>query len=343
MIEIDGRAGGGQIVRTALSLAMLTSTPTRITNVRGGRPNPGLRPQHLAAVRVAAACCEADVEGASEGSEELAFGPGAVTGGEHEIDVGTAGSVTLLFDTLLALSPVLDETLTVTVTGGTDVKWSPTMAHYRTVKLPLVSRFGFEADVALHRTGFYPTGGGRATLRVEPGTAESASVTERGPLEAVTVHSKAAESLADADVADRQADAVVEALEDRDVPVGEVVATYVDAASAGSALLLRAAYRHTVAGFDALGERGITSEAVAERAVEAFDEFREGHGAVDRHTADQLMLPLTVGGGRVAIPAITDHVETNREVLRAFGGDLRVERSRDGPVLASDGDLFSAD
>lgn len=342
MIDVDGEAGGGQIVRSALSLSMLTGTPVHVTNVRGCRPNPGLRPQHLAAVRAAATCCDADVEGTEEGSEEVTFEPGDVAGGDHEIDVGTAGSVTLLFDTLLALSPVLDEPLSVTVTGGTDVKWSPTIAHYRRVKLPLVSRFGFAAEVMLHRTGFYPAGGGRATLRVEPAASTSASLTERGPLEEVSVYSKAAESLEDAEVADRQADAAVDALDERDLPVGEVVAEYVETTSPGSALLLRVGYRHTVAGFDALGERGVTSETVAERAVDAFDAFRDAPGVVDRHTADQLMLPLAVGGGRVAIPAVTDHVETNREVIRAFGGDLRVDRGRDGPVLVSDGDVLSS-
>jgi RNA 3'-terminal phosphate cyclase (ATP) len=340
MLDVDGERGGGQIVRSALSLSMLTGTPVHVTNVRGSRPNPGLRPQHLAAVRAAATCCDADVEGAEEGSEEVTFEPGDVAGGDHEVDVGTAGSVTLLFDTLLALSPVLDEPLSVTVTGGTDVKWSPTMAHYQKVKLPLVARFGFPAEVALHRTGFYPAGGGRATLRVEPATTTPASLTERGPLEEVTVYSKAAESLEDAEVADRQADAAVDALDERGLPVGEVAAEYVETSSPGSALLLRAEYCHTVAGFDALGERGVTSEAVAERAVDAFDEFRDGPGVVDHHTADQLMLPLAVGGGRVAIPAVTDHVATNREVIRRFGGDLRVEESRNGPALVSDGDFL---
>jgi RNA 3'-terminal phosphate cyclase (ATP) len=342
MLEVDGDVGGGQIVRSALSLSVLTGTPVRLTNVRGERPNPGLRHQHLSAVRAAVACCDADVEGAAVGEEEFAFEPDAPVPGEYEVDIGTAGSVTLLCDTLLPLSVALDEPLTVTVTGGTDVKWSPTAAHYRTVKLPLAARFGVRGELDVDRTGFYPVGGGRATLRVEPSTPEPAAVTDRGALRGVAVESKAAESLEEAEVAERQAQAAREALDDRDVPVPETSIRYVETASPGSAILLRAAYEGTLAGFDSLGEKGLPAEEVANRAVEAFDAFRAGEGAVDEHTADQLMIPLALGGGRIRIPSVTAHVETNREVVEAFGGDISVTDDGDSVLLESAGELASA-
>ncbi|MFB6155536.1 MAG: RNA 3'-terminal phosphate cyclase [Haloferacaceae archaeon] len=341
MLDVDGEAGGGQVVRTAVSLAALTGTPVRVTNVRGARPDPGLRPQHCASIRAVASCCDAECDGVEVASEAFSFDPDAVTAGEYAVDIGTAGSVTLLFDALLPLAAVLDDPLSVSATGGTDVKWSPTVGHYRTVKLPLAARFGFEAAVSVERTGFYPAGGGTATLRVSPSTLEPATLLERGALRGVAVDSKAAESLRESEVADRQAAAAVEALEDRDVPVTDTAVRYVETASPGSAVLLRAEYDGTVAGFDSLGERGLPAEEVAARAVEAFDEFRTGAGAVDEHTADQLLVPLALAGGRVRVPSVTAHVETNREVLDAFGGDVRVERGEDGVTLTSDGALGS--
>jgi RNA 3'-terminal phosphate cyclase (ATP) len=373
VLDLDGSAGGGQLVRSSLSLSMLTGRAFRMTDVRGGRPKPGLRPQHLACVDLAAAICDADVEGASIGSEELSFDPGRPRGGDYEVDVGTAGSVTLLLDVVLPLSCRIDEPLSAAVTGGTDVKWSPTAAFYRAVKLPLLRRRGLRAALDVERAGFYPVGGGDVRLSAAPSRLAPIDLTDRGPLDGVRVYSKASTDLADAEVAERQASAAVEALrtagvvgqetdrssppesgeasapdagEARDAddaldpdaaaPVLERSASYVASNSPGSALAVRLDYANSIAGFDALGERGKPAEDVGGEAAEAAAEFHAGGGAVDAHTADQLAIFLALVGGRVRVPRVTDHVATSVDLLGAFGFDVRVDETGDRPALVGE-------
>lgn len=336
MLELDGSTGGGQLLRTALSLSALSGEPFRMTGVRANRPNPGLRPQHLAAVRAVTRACDAAVEGDAVGSETLTVRPGPLSGDRFSVDVGTAGSVTLLFDALLPLATALDEPLAVTASGGTDVKWSPPMAYYRRVKLPLVRRAGLMAAVDATRAGFYPAGGGEATLWLAPSSLSSLSLADRGSLSGLRVYSKASDDLVDADVAERQAATARDRLVDADHAVTECRTTYVDARSPGSSLVVRADYDGVLAGFDALGERGKPAETVATEAVESFHEFHAGPGTVDEHAADQLLVFLALAGGRMRIPTVTDHVETNRELLAAFGEPVSLERSASGPVLAAD-------
>lgn len=333
MLELDGGAGGGQIVRTALALSMVTETPVTLTDIRGSRPTPGLRPQHLAGVRVAAAVSDATVSGAAVGATEFTFAPGSISGGDYRTDIGTAGSITLLFETVLPLAATLDEPLSLRATGGTDVKWSPSMSYYEYVKLPLLARFGLDAQVTLQRSGFYPSGGGRATLQIGSSSLSPVRLTDRGSLDRVVVHSKASTSLEDKSVATRQADAASEHLSNRGIAHIVEEPAYVPATSPGSALVLDAQYRASHAGFDALGERGKSSEAVAEEAVTAFDDFAATTAAVDSHLADQLLVFLALAGGAVRIPRMTSHVRTNLAVIEAFGGDLTWAESKDGTVL----------
>ena len=333
MLEIDGGDGGGQILRTALALSMVTDTPVKVTDIRGSRPTPGLRPQHLAGVRVAEAVSDADVSGAAVGATDLTFVPDEPSGGDYHADIGTAGSVTLLFETLLPLATTLDEPLTLTATGGTDVKWSPTAAYYERVKLQLLARFGLDARLTLHRSGFYPAGGGKATLRLAPSSLSSIELTERGPLERVVVRSKASTSLENRSVAVRQAAAAEKRLAELGVDYAVEQPVYVPATSPGSALLLEARYANGLVGFDALGERGKSSEEVADEAVDAFEAFRTTAAAVDEQLADQVMLPLALAGGEVRIPRVTAHVRTNLAAIRAFGLDLSLSEAGDGTAL----------
>jgi len=349
MRELDGSEAGGQFLRTALALAALDGDPLKIEGIRGARSNPGLRPQHLTAVRLLAEICDAEVEGASEGSTAVAFRPDEVQGGRYSVDVGTAGSLTLLFDAVLPLATRLDEPLAVTATGGTDVKWSPTMAYLRRVKLPLLREYGLQAAVEADRRGFYPAGGGEATLWLAPSSTDPIHLTERGAVTAARVDSVATTDLADASVAERQADAVIEGLEagrpeadgdardddHQELPVVERTVRSVEATSAGSAVLLRVDTETGVAGFDALGEKGKPAEDVGQETVDAAHEFLAHDAPVDRHMGDQLAVFLTLAGGRVRIPAVTDHVRTSVDLLRTFGYDVSVEGT-DRPTLVGD-------
>ncbi|WP_276278702.1 RNA 3'-terminal phosphate cyclase [Haloarcula regularis] len=299
-------------------------------NVRGSRPDPGLKPQHLAAVEVVADLCGAAVDGADLDSDTVTFRPGDDRRSAVATDIGTAGSVTLLFDTVLPIAVTTDEPLLLTVSGGTDVKWSPTVGYHRWVKLPLLSRWGLEADIDLLATGFYPAGGGRAVLRTTPSTLAPIELDRRGALERVDVYSTAAAVLEDRNVAARQAAHAKDELEEAGFTTEVQRVAYPETRSPGSSLLLRGVYEHTMTGVDALGERGRTSEAVAEGAVERFVALHETGAPVDEHMADQVMVFLALAGGRVRLPRVTDHVRTNLDLLAAFGGDIALTEHQDG-------------
>lgn len=329
MLELDGSAGGGQLLRTALSLSAVAGEPFRMTDVRGGRETPGLRPQHVAAVRAMAEVVDAEVSDVDVGSDDITFEPGAPAGGTYEVDIGTAGSATLLADAILPLSTRLAEPLAVRVVGGTDVKWSPPVDALRFVKLPLLRRAGLQASVEVDRRGFYPAGGGAVTLRLAPSTLRPLALTDRGELAGARVYSVASASLAENDVAGRQASAARERLEGAGVEVLEWSATHAATRSPGSAVVVRLDYEGSLAGFDALGERGRPAEDVAGDAVDAALAFDDGPGAVDAHLADQLVVVLALAGGAVDVPVVTDHAETSVELVRAFGYDVAIE-DRDG-------------
>lgn len=329
-LVVDGRDGGGQILRTALSLATLTGTAVRVDGVRGSRPEPGLKPQHLAAVELLARLSDAETAGAELGSETVTFRPGDARHTPLSARVPTAGSVTLLFDAVLPVAATYDEPLELTATGGTDVKWAPTVEYYRSVKRPLLAAAGLVTDVERGAAGFYPAGGGEATLRVMPSALAPLEIRRRGPLDRVAVYSTASEDLAEAEVADRQADHARDRLAEAGLAPDVRRVEYVESRSPGSSLLVCGVHERTRLGASALGERGVTSETVADRAVDRFTDIEAGPGAVDPHMADQLMVVLALVGGRVRIPTVTDHVETNLRVLRAFGCDVRLAETPDG-------------
>ncbi|HKJ59919.1 MAG TPA: RNA 3'-terminal phosphate cyclase, partial [Halobacteriales archaeon] len=275
MLELDGSSGGGQLVRTALALSALSGTPFRMEGIRGGRPQPGLRPQHLAAIELVTDVAAAEVSGASIDSDELEFDPGELRPGRYDADIGTAGSVTLLFDAVVPLAVALDGRLEVQVTGGTDVRWSPTFDYYRRIKLPLLRRLGVDVAVDLDGRGFYPAGGGRATLWLGPSTPDSLSLYSRGPLLGARVYSVASTDLADRDVAERQADSAVDGIDDLGLDVVERTVQYADARSTGTAVAIRLDSEEAIAGFDAIGERGKPAETVAGDAVERARSFAD--------------------------------------------------------------------
>ncbi|MDF9744488.1 RNA 3'-terminal phosphate cyclase [Natrinema salsiterrestre] len=344
--ELDGSSAGGQFLRTALALSVLETEPVRLANVRGDRSTPGLRHQHLAVLETMADLCDAEVSGAELGSETVVFEPGLepadsergrehLAGGSYAVDIGTAGSVTLLCNALLPLATVLESPLSVTVSGGTDVAWSPPLDYLRYVKLPLVRRFGIQAACEVDRRGFYPDGGGTVTLRLAPSSLERIDLLERGSIEGLRLYSTESESLADRDVAYRQAEGALERLDEvSELEVTERCERTVASPSPGSALVLCVDHGTGIAGFSALGERGKPAERVGEDAADAANRFLEGTAPVDRHMGDQLLAFLAIAGGKVRVPSVTEHVETRCELLEAFGVDVGLERDRETAVVS---------
>ncbi|MFC7213410.1 RNA 3'-terminal phosphate cyclase [Saliphagus sp. GCM10025334] len=351
MYTLDGHDAGGQFLRRALTLSALTGEPVRLEGVRGDRPNPGLANQHLAVLETVAAITDAEVSGGELEAETVEFDPHArsgsdgaveISGGEYAVNVGTAGSLTLLFDAVLPLAARLESPLTLTATGGTDVAWSPPADYLRYVKLPLLRRHGLQATLEVDRRGFYPAGGGRLRLYLAPSRFRPLEFETRGDLTGVRVYSTEAAALADADVAKRQAEGALERLRTRigtdgaNFEIRERDETTAESACPGSVIVLGLEFEHEFAdgssettstprlqaGFSALGEPGKPAERVGEEAADAAVAFLEGNGSVDAHLADQLLDFLVLGGGRLRIPAVTDHVETSLRLLEAFGSDL---------------------
>ena len=328
MIEINGSSGGGQMLRTALSLSVIKGENFRIENIRGGRSNPGLRRQHLEAVRAVKRLSNAEVNGAEMGSEELVFKPRNLDSSGFSSNIGTAGSVTLLHDTVLPITSQLNDSFRLTAKGGTDVKWSPPFSYFKQVKLPLLRKFGVEAEAELQRSGYYPKGGGETELSTEEHSLKPIKLTSRGKIERFEIYSKASRELEDQNVAERQADEAERILKNSHISAAvEKSVRYEKSASPGSSIVLKAVYENSVAGFSSLGEKGKRSEKVAKEAVQDFKSFHSTEAAVDEHMADQLMVFMAIIGGEITVPEITEHVQTNAEVIEKFGKEVKLDRN----------------
>lgn len=320
------------MLRTALTLSTVTGKNFRMTDIRGSRKDGGLKNQHLQAVKTAKKMCDAKTDGVEFNSEEIVFKPGNLRNEALNTDIGTAGSVNLVLDTLLPVTTQLDENFSAEISGGTDVRWSPSSLHYKQVKLPLLKDHGFNGEYEIEKTGFYPEGGGKARLETGPYSMEELDLVERGELEEVELSVKASKSLEDEEVAEETLEALKSELE-VEVPVSESF-EYVDSVSDGSVSLLKASYGNSVAGFDAVDERGRRAEQNAFRTVTQFERFRSSQACVDSFVADQLVVFLALIGGEVAVRELTDHMETNLSVVEKFGKKVEYEKEGESVLLS---------
>ncbi len=320
IVHIDGSCGegGGQVLRTALALSVLTERPFRMTGIRAGRSNPGLAPQHLHAVRAFCEVSRASCRGDKQGSRELEFAPSPVRNGSYEVDIGTAGSVTLVLQALalpLALAEGASEIL---LRGGTHVPWSPSFNYIESCWLPFMTRIGVRMKIELGRAGFYPKGGGEVLVRIEGGSRlRSLSLTERGKLRAIEIVSAAARL--PTHVRQRQAGRARAGVQAAGVaPAVQLVE--MKAASPGSVVAVTGVFDKTRVVASALGARGKSAEKVGEEAAAAFRFYLDRPGAVDEYLADQMVIPMALaeGASEITTVKITQHLRTNVEVIRAF-------------------------
>jgi RNA 3'-phosphate cyclase len=318
MIEIDGAylEGGGQILRTAVGLSAATGQPCRILDIRKGRRVPGLAAQHLKGVEAVAALCGARVSGAAMGSTELEFVPGPLAPPPRlSVQVGTAGSVTLVLQGLMVALAAAERPAEVEISGGTHVEWSPTVDYFSGVFAWFLGRLGLRVLMLDAAASFYPKGGGRVRLQVEPGRLAALTLTERGRLLRTEARSIAHESLAKAQVAERQLEGVRRVLD-----VDAERSDYVRAFSVGTAVLVRADYENCRLGASALGRRGKPAERVGAEAARALKRQMGAGACLDEHMADQVLpyLALTRGESAVRVAAVTDHCRTNIWVIEQF-------------------------
>jgi RNA 3'-terminal phosphate cyclase (ATP) len=330
-VRIDGRwgEGGGQVLRTALTLAVALQRPFAVDHIRANRSKPGLRPQHLTAVRMMAELTEAEVDGDRLSSTTLTFRPNAVpTATRVRWDVashsrgGSAGSLTLLLQTLLPAAPA---GLRFSLWGGTHVPWSPPYHYLEWVHLPLLSQLGWRIGLHLDEWGFYPVGKGRVTGEVSEVGARAVDLRARGALREVTGLSVAA--CLPEHIAQRQATAATALLRDHGID-GHVTWAQVKAACAGTAVVLAARSDETVGGASALGKRGLPAEEVGRSAARDLLAYLSSGAALDAHQGDQLLVPamLCKGDSVFTVARVTSHLVTNARVINAFTGDrVRVQ------------------
>src|SRR6058998_198450 len=317
MITIDGSfgEGGGQILRTALSLSLATGTPFRIENIRAGRKKAGLLRQHLTAVLAAAEIGAAEIEGATLGSPALTFTPKSVRAGEYRFAVGTAGSGTLVFQTILPALLWAPAPTRVIIEGGTHNDAAPPFDFLDRTFLPLIRRMGAKVSLKLERYGFYPAGGGRFIAEIEPCAAlKPLEVGLRGEIRSKRVTAIVANL--SSRIAAREIEKVASMMSL--TSEGTVIETK-NSPGPGNIVLIEIESGDVTEMFSSFGRLGVASEKVAEEAVREAREYLVSRAVAAEHLTDQLLLPLALaGGGSFTATKLSRHAKTNQEVIAKF-------------------------
>ncbi len=343
-IELDGSKGegGGQILRTALTLSLLTGRPFQLRKARANRDKPGLRPQHVMAVKAAAELGRAEVDGAEVGSRTIRFRPGAIEPRDLTLDIGTAGATALVLQTLhLPIAVNAGSGVRVSLRGGTFNEKAPSFPFLARTWAEWMRRLSLPIALTMPEAGFYPRGGGTLDAWIEPGTPKPLVLEGRGALRRIRGLAATAGLPGDRGIGERMQKRALERLESEalagvaDIEIGnrpggpgawlELTAEFDDPGRADGAPL--------TATFVGLGARGKPAERVADEAVDEMLAMLGREGAVDPHTADQLLLPLAFADGRSSytVTEVTEHLRTNVGTIKAFlDREIRIEEAEDG-------------
>ncbi len=343
MIKIDGNhlEGGGQIVRTALALSAITGKPFEVNDIRKGRKDGGLKSQHLFGVKALKEMCDASVDGDFLGSEKLLFVPRKLKGKTLPVDIGTAGSVTLLLQSILLPAMVAPPITRIKLTGGTDVSWSPSIDYFQFVLLPFLRNL-VDIDFSLERRGYHPAGAGKIELKVKPryllqdsfdelladirAKTKPINIVEQGTVVMIKGISHASNDLRQQEVAERQEKAARLSLAHLNVPV-KIESRYSETLSTGSgitlwAVLLKGNESHAVLGADSLASRSKRAEVVGEECAQKLIEEIKSKAPIDSHMADQILPFLALSGGSIKVAKLTNHARTNIYTIEQFLGKV---------------------
>ncbi len=337
-IPIDGShgEGGGQILRSALTLSLVTGKPVQLTNIRAGRKKPGLMRQHLTAVRAAAQVSEAEMEGDQVGSRTLLFRPGTLQPGQYEFLVGTAGSGTLVLQTVLPALMLADARSEITVEGGTHNPWAPPYDFLARAYLPLLEQMGVKLSAGLARYGFYPAGGGRFSVGIEPPASalQGLQLTERGEIRqravtAVVAHLPQSIAKREIDQARKKLGWPADCFH---------ILEAKNSAGPGNIVMIELHCEHVRELFTGFGRQGVRAEHVAKSAVDQVRDYLAADVPVGRHLADQLLLPLGIAAWRYGAKSrfrtlpLSRHSETHMHILRTFL-DLPIQVAEEGAAV----------
>ncbi len=323
MITIDGATGYGQVLRTAIGLSALTLNPIRVINIRKNRQKPGLMPQHLAGVKIAGDFCNASITGALPGSMDVEFTPRFHTFSDKKIDVGTAGSVSLLLQTLAPLLIFADRSVGLEIVGGTAGLGSPSIEYTKFVTFPLLSLFGIiQPTVEILHQGFYPKGQGFIRAKFHP-TRKLNSIKhlDRGKVERVrgiSIAGSLPKHIAHRQAYSAQKILVENGIEDVDISIIDNIHTL----SSGTSLTLWAECEHTILGADSIGQIGKPAEKVGEETANDLLVSINSNSAFDKHMSDQIIPFITLAEGKseITVEKFTEHVETNLRVTEQILG-----------------------
>ncbi len=326
MIEIDGKSGegGGQILRSAVSLSAVTGKPFRVFDIRARRKNPGIQKQHLQSIIAAQKACNALCRGAQLGSDELEFHPGGIEGGHFEFDIQSAGSTTLVLQTLLPILFKAEELSTVVIRGGTHNPMGPPFEFIRDAFIPAIASMGYSARVELVKHGFYPAGGGEIAATIDPVLDDNkrpADFVERGDVK--SVRAKIILSNLPLHIAEREREVITESL---GCSIDDVEIEMVPAPNhPGNVVVITASIGNLAMVFSSIGEKRKRAEDVAREALNAYWEWYNSGAVVCPYLADQLLLFMAMsGGGRFTTNAVTAHLKTNIDTIHKFM-DARIE------------------
>ncbi len=317
MITIDGSygEGGGQILRTALALSLVTGKPFSINNIRAGRKKPGLMRQHLTAVNAAVEIGDAAIEGNRIGSQAFRFEPVTVKSGTYRFAIGSAGSCTLVFQTILPALLIAGEPSEIILEGGTHNPFAPPFDFLEKAFLPVINRMGPAVRAVLEKPGFYPAGGGRFKVSVDPAGMNRIDLIERGKV--IGRRARAAVANLPVSIANRELKVIRDELEWAREQLA--VVDVEDSQGPGNILSVEIVSENVTEVFTGFGQKGISAEKVAKRTVRTVREYLAADVPVGRYLADQLLLPMAMaGGGKFWTLSPTKHTSTNAEIIKKF-------------------------
>ena len=318
MIEVDGSfgEGGGAVLRIATALSAVTSKPVHITNIRSGRPKPGLMPQHLNAVKAVAELSNASVNGLELESTEIIFHPGTLTGGKFKIDIGTAGSITLILQAFMLPAAFADGPVVINIVGGTDVRWSPSVDFLENVTLPILRLMGYKARINIIQRGHYPRGGGIVKLEVDP-------IKKLEPINMTDLRFNYINGISNAinlpvHIAERQARTAETILKDNGYDSMILIKHSTKAIGPGSSIFLWTNCLTPVSG-SSVGEPGKRAEKVGSEAAKEILYHISRKSAVDKYMGDQIIPYMALAGNSsVKTAELTQHALTNIYVAEKF-------------------------
>jgi RNA 3'-phosphate cyclase len=320
LLQIDGSygEGGGQILRYAVALSVLTKKPVEISNIRAKRPNPGIKPQHLTAISCVKTLCNAKVEGLSINSTILRFNPGEIQPGEYKFDIGTAGSITLVYQACILSLLRTTKPITIKLTGGTDVKWSPPWDYFSHVFLSLLKRVGIEAEARLLKRGYYPKGGGEAVLTINP-------IQKLRPLKLGEEQDfKEIEGIVHlANLPDHIGRRIRHAALKTFLKENLKASISIEKTrsfSPGTGITLWSKSSHSIIGSTCLGEKGLPAEKIGENAALQILEEMRVRATIDSHAMDQILpyLVLAEGESICRVRELNNHALTNIWLAEKF-------------------------